>query len=284
MRYFLSLQVSPPHPAPPTLRLVGGVSSARQAGRARPQSPTGRCETTATRALGSALPPSPPGPGVPLLVRGEQRAGAGPGEGAVGGGTGNLPRSPPRRRTRARPARGRLCRGPCGSGRAMEGKSLSVLRLGVLLLAAASGDAEPPPSCEGVRKVFQLRQLGPLRGIPESPRAGEGKLGGGRGLPSLCAGTAGLNFVPLAVISGWCRRRGCSSAGHLSPAARVLAAGPGSIATSGVDGVVVVEGRMSGSLLGVWALQKLEHPDTCLKSPGSHFHAVPGTAQRRKPV
>ncbi|NWX10388.1 GPC5 protein, partial [Caloenas nicobarica] len=54
----------------------------------------------------------------------------------------------------------------------MGGKSLSVLRLGVLLLAAASGDAEPPPSCEGVRKVFQLRQLGPLRGIPESPRAG----------------------------------------------------------------------------------------------------------------
>ncbi|OPJ66949.1 hypothetical protein AV530_016902 [Patagioenas fasciata monilis] len=51
-------------------------------------------------------------------------------------------------------------------------KSLSVLRLGVLLLATASGDAEAPPSCEGVRKVFQLRQLGPLRGIPESPRAG----------------------------------------------------------------------------------------------------------------
>ncbi|KAM7130002.1 glypican-5 [Ciconia maguari] len=56
----------------------------------------------------------------------------------------------------------------------MGGKNLSlgVLSLGVLLLAAASGGAEPPPSCEGVRKVFQLRQLGPLRGIPESPRAG----------------------------------------------------------------------------------------------------------------
>ncbi|KAM9246472.1 glypican-5 [Leptosomus discolor] len=56
----------------------------------------------------------------------------------------------------------------------MAGKSFSlgVLGLGVLLLAAASGDAEPPPSCEGVRKVFQLRQLGPLRGIPKSPRAG----------------------------------------------------------------------------------------------------------------
>ncbi|XP_076218321.1 glypican-5 isoform X1 [Aptenodytes patagonicus] len=56
----------------------------------------------------------------------------------------------------------------------MGGKSLSpgVLSLGVLLLAAASGRAGPPPSCEDVRKVFQLRQLGPLRGIPESPRAG----------------------------------------------------------------------------------------------------------------
>ncbi|XP_030315144.1 glypican-5 [Calypte anna] len=58
----------------------------------------------------------------------------------------------------------------------MGGKSFSfgVLSLGALLLAAAasSGDAEPPPSCEGVREVFQLRQLGPLRGIPESPRAG----------------------------------------------------------------------------------------------------------------
>ncbi|KAM6286496.1 glypican-5 isoform 3-T3 [Spheniscus humboldti] len=56
----------------------------------------------------------------------------------------------------------------------MGGKSLSpgVLSLGVLLLAAASGGAGRPPSCEDVRKVFQLRQLGPLRGIPESPRAG----------------------------------------------------------------------------------------------------------------
>ncbi|XP_069734747.1 glypican-5 isoform X2 [Phaenicophaeus curvirostris] len=55
----------------------------------------------------------------------------------------------------------------------MGRKSLSpgVLGLGVLLLAAASGAAEPP-SCESVRKVFQLRQLGSLRGIPESPRAG----------------------------------------------------------------------------------------------------------------
>ncbi|XP_075279784.1 glypican-5 isoform X6 [Opisthocomus hoazin] len=56
----------------------------------------------------------------------------------------------------------------------MAGRSL---RLGArlraaLLLAAAAGLAEPPPSCEGVRKVFRLRQLGPVRGIPESPREG----------------------------------------------------------------------------------------------------------------
>ncbi|XP_053912356.1 glypican-5 isoform X2 [Cuculus canorus] len=54
----------------------------------------------------------------------------------------------------------------------MGGKSLGVFGLGALLLAAASGAAEPPPSCESVRKVFQLRQLGSLKGIPESPRAG----------------------------------------------------------------------------------------------------------------
>ncbi|KAM9021626.1 LOW QUALITY PROTEIN: glypican-5 [Ara ararauna] len=57
----------------------------------------------------------------------------------------------------------------------MRGKSLSlgVFSLGFLLLAAAApGAAVPPQSCEAVRKVFQLRQLGPLRGIPESPRAG----------------------------------------------------------------------------------------------------------------
>ncbi|XP_039237880.1 glypican-5 [Pipra filicauda] len=30
----------------------------------------------------------------------------------------------------------------------------------------------PPPSCDAVQKVFQLRRLGPLGGVPESPRAG----------------------------------------------------------------------------------------------------------------
>ncbi|XP_068038541.1 glypican-5 isoform X3 [Anomalospiza imberbis] len=56
----------------------------------------------------------------------------------------------------------------------MGGKSfrLGVLTLAALLLAAASEGAEPPPSCEAVRKVFQLRRLGPLGGVPEFPRAG----------------------------------------------------------------------------------------------------------------
>ncbi|XP_041279344.1 glypican-5 [Onychostruthus taczanowskii] len=56
----------------------------------------------------------------------------------------------------------------------MGGKSflLGVLTISILLLAAASEGAEPPPSCEAVRKVFQLRRLGPLGGVPEVPRAG----------------------------------------------------------------------------------------------------------------
>ncbi|XP_077637610.1 glypican-5-like [Lonchura striata] len=56
----------------------------------------------------------------------------------------------------------------------MGGKSfrLGIPTLAVLLLAAASEGAEPPPSCEAVRKVFQLRRLGPLGGVPELPRAG----------------------------------------------------------------------------------------------------------------
>ncbi|NWV36842.1 GPC5 protein, partial [Grantiella picta] len=78
----------------------------------------------------------------------------------------------PRRRS------GRLGLAPCGSCRrcrAMGGKSLrlAVWTVGVLLLAAAPEGAEPPPSCEAVRKVFQLRRLGPLGGVPESPRAGD---------------------------------------------------------------------------------------------------------------
>ncbi|XP_039913096.1 glypican-5 isoform X3 [Hirundo rustica] len=56
----------------------------------------------------------------------------------------------------------------------MGGKSfrLVVLTLAVLLLAAATEGTEPSPSCEAVRKVFQLRRLGPLGGVPGSPRAG----------------------------------------------------------------------------------------------------------------
>ncbi|XP_015707026.1 glypican-5 isoform X4 [Coturnix japonica] len=54
----------------------------------------------------------------------------------------------------------------------MEARSLSVL---LLLLAAAATPAPrdgEPRSCEAVRKVFQLRQLGSFRGVPEFPRAG----------------------------------------------------------------------------------------------------------------
>ncbi|XP_046765461.1 glypican-5 isoform X10 [Gallus gallus] len=56
----------------------------------------------------------------------------------------------------------------------MGARSLSVLLLPLLLAAAATPaprDGEPR-SCEAVRKVFQLRQLGSLRGVPEFPRAG----------------------------------------------------------------------------------------------------------------
>lgn len=62
----------------------------------------------------------------------------------------------------------------------MGGESfrLAVLTLAVLLPAAATKGAKPPPSCEAVRKVFQLRRLGPLGGVPESPRAGKAELAG----------------------------------------------------------------------------------------------------------
>ncbi|NXD57045.1 GPC5 protein, partial [Corvus moneduloides] len=108
-------------------------------------------------------PPDRPG-------RGGPSSGGGPGRGRVPAGAagGASPRGG---------GSGRLGRAPCGSwwrARAMGGKSLRLgfLTLAVLLLAAASEGAEPPPSCEAVRKVFQLRRLGPLGGVPEFPRAG----------------------------------------------------------------------------------------------------------------
>lgn len=52
----------------------------------------------------------------------------------------------------------------------MAGKGLGFV---VLVLLAARGAGEPR-GCQAVRKVFQLRQLGPLRGVPDSPRAGKG--------------------------------------------------------------------------------------------------------------
>ncbi|XP_038007758.1 glypican-5 isoform X5 [Motacilla alba alba] len=95
--------------------------------------------------------------------------GRGPGRGRVPAGRRAVP--PPRRRVgapRPRP------RGSWRRSRAMGGKSFcfAVLTVAVLLLAAASVGAEPPPSCEAVRKVFQVRRLGPLGGVPEFPRAG----------------------------------------------------------------------------------------------------------------
>lgn len=217
-----------------------------------------RCEAPVTPVVSNALPLPPPASGVPLLLRGwaagGEPRGAGPGRGRVPSGAAAGARSlAPRRRTRVRRRLGgasaALLAAAGGGRRAMEGNglNLSVLSLAVLLLAAASGGAELPPSCEGVRKVFQLRRLGPLRGIPEFPRAGMGRpvgterarSGEGQGLPCLGAGAAGLNSVPPAVMSGWCRRPGCSSAGHLSVP---RSGGPGSLATSRGAGVILVAG------------------------------------------
>ncbi|XP_068785257.1 glypican-5 isoform X13 [Struthio camelus] len=52
----------------------------------------------------------------------------------------------------------------------MGAKSLCLgVLLPLLLAAAAAGELR---SCEDARKVFQLRQLGPVRGFPQTPRAG----------------------------------------------------------------------------------------------------------------
>lgn len=79
----------------------------------------------------------------------------------------------------------------------MAGKGLG---LAVLLLLAARGAGEPR-GCEAVRKVFQLRQLGPLRGLPHSPRAG--KAGGG--------------LRPLPPGRGLCPARGSRDRGEEKP-------------------------------------------------------------------
>lgn len=114
---------------------------------------------------------------------------------------------------------------------------------------------------------------GQVKGQPAGSwggRRGEERRGP-RGLLCPGAGRAGLTLVPLTVMSGWCRRRGlpglarssCGSAGHRS----CLLGRPASALTSGVDGVFFVAGGMSVSLLEREnALQKLEHPDTCLKA------------------
>lgn len=51
------------------------------------------------------------------------------------------------------------------------------LRSGILLLAAlVSLKGEKLPSCEDARKVFQLLQIGPAKGLPETPQAGKSGL------------------------------------------------------------------------------------------------------------
>lgn len=99
----------------------------------------------------------------------------------------------------------------------MGGKSfrLAVLTLAVLLLAAGTEGAEPPPSCEAVRKVFQLRRLDPLGGVPESPRAGKAELAGQEALAA--AEPLGLNLVPPAAMRGWWWWRGLASRAHRVP-------------------------------------------------------------------
>lgn len=121
----------------------------------------------------------------------------------------------------------------------MGGKScrLAVLSLALLLPAAAAEGEEPPPNCEAVRKVFQLRRLGPLGGIPESPRAGKAGLAG-QGAPA-------LNLVPPAAMGGRCP-------GGASPRSNI-----------GASPLV----KRENSLLGLWAL---EHPGTCLKPACAH--------------
>lgn len=163
-----------------------------------------------TRAAGSQHPSSHSSAGsalpapMPLLTDGGGR-GAPPALGrappAGGGG----------RRWRAacwQAARGsgasepRSLRGLTGMG----ARSFSVLLLLLLLAAAATPaprDGEPR-SCEAVRKVFQLRQLGSLRGVPEFPRAGEGSAGG----PAGRSGGSSELRVPLRPLVGrWGERR-----------------------------------------------------------------------------
>lgn len=154
----------------------------------------------------------------------------------------------------------------------MGRNSLGVLTLGVLLLAAASEGAELPPGCEGVRKVLQLRRLGPLGDVPESPRAGkEGSACGAGGTGS--GGAAGFELGAaggdgrVVLVAGLGRRA--------SGVPRWLRTyiGLGEWATGPLL-------KRESALLGLWAL---EQPDTCLKPlVPTHFHSVSDRAERAR--
>lgn len=213
---FLCLCVSPPQPALPALRVYAAMVTVGQFS----------LSPAPTRALGRALP-LPPWAWGPLLGRGPARAGGGSRRAVPprGGGSGRLGRAP--------------C-GSCRRSRAMGSKSflLGVLTLAVLLLAAASEGAEPPLSCEAVRKVFQLRRLGPLGGVPESPRAGKAELAGQE-----APGAAGLNLVLVA---------------DLGPSGT---SGPPFLHSDIGAGPLL---RRENALNELWAL---EHPDSLPKTP-----------------
>nr|XP_014353425.1 PREDICTED: uncharacterized protein LOC102357681 isoform X2 [Latimeria chalumnae] len=52
---------------------------------------------------------------------------------------------------------------------AMEARRLL---LGILCAVFLRFSLESVPRCDDVRKVFQLRQIGPIKWLPETPRAG----------------------------------------------------------------------------------------------------------------
>lgn len=108
----------------------------------------------------------------------------------------------------------------------MGARSLSVLLLPLLLAAAATPaprDGEPR-SCEAVRKVFQLRQLGSLRGVPEFPRAGEGSAGGpqeGAAAAANCESRFGRRSGG-GVSAEWRGRIGTAAAGRCARIVHVV--------------------------------------------------------------
>lgn len=88
--------------------------------------------------------------------------------------------------------------------------------LGLWLLAAAGLAAGKAPSCHEVRTAFQLRQIGPLKLVPDVPTAGQwrrlcgGKEGGregagGAGAGSACGSVPGAPRRAVSVPAGFVR-------------------------------------------------------------------------------